>query len=98
MNESHAHAGDLMTLRLASIQYLARDTLAYAFERPDGGPLPSGEPGAHIGLHLPNGLVRQYSLLDGSAHPRSYQVGVKRDANSRGGSKYMHDTLRPGDL
>jgi tetrachlorobenzoquinone reductase len=98
MNEQSAHADNLMTLRLASIQYLARDTLAYAFERPDGAPLPSAAPGAHIGLHLPNGLVRQYSLLDGSANPRAYQVGVKRDVNSRGGSRYMHDKLRPGDL
>lgn len=98
MNEPQARADDLMTLRLASIHYLARDTLAYAFERPDGAPLPSGAPGAHIGLHLPNGLVRQYSLLDGSTDPRFYQVGVKRDARSRGGSQYMHEQLRPGDL
>ena len=54
-------------------------------------------PGAHIGVILPNGVERQYSL-----HPlrdrsfSEYTVGVKRDANSRGGSLFMHDQLRVG--
>ncbi|AKC72228.1 PDR/VanB family oxidoreductase [Pandoraea oxalativorans] len=98
MNEPNSPAGALLKMRLASIQYLARDTLAYAFESLDGSPLPAAEPGAHIGLHLPNGLVRQYSLLEGNANPRSYQVGVKRDAKSRGGSRFMHEELRCGTV
>lgn len=96
MNDQPPSTGALLKLRLESIQYLARDTLLYAFAAPAGTTLPPSEPGAHIGLHLPNGLVRQYSLLEGGREQRRYQVGVKRDPKSRGGSSFMHDQLRPG--
>ena len=54
-------------------------------------------PGAHIDLHLPNGLVRQFSLVAPNSDPDSYVVGVKRDAASRGGSRYIIDEMRVGD-
>jgi len=74
----------------------ARDTNLYTFKRPDNSPLPGAEPGAHIDLILPNGMERQYSLIDYGPTLPEYTVGVKRDANSRGGSLYMHDQLRVG--
>ena len=83
-------------VRLSAIQYAARDTHLYEFTRLDGAPLPDVEPGAHIGLHLPNGMMRQYSLVYSGAAPSRYVVGIKRDANSRGGSRYIHESLRVG--
>jgi ferredoxin-NADP reductase len=81
---------------LTSIRMVARDTNLYSFERPDRGKLPGAEPGAHIGLILPNGIERQYSLVSAGPELSDYTVGVKRDANSRGGSLFMHDQLRVG--
>jgi ferredoxin-NADP reductase len=81
---------------LMGIRMVARDTNLYTFERPDHGPLPPAEPGAHIGVILPNGIERQYSLVHAGSDLTEYTVGVKRDANSRGGSVYMHDQLRVG--
>jgi tetrachlorobenzoquinone reductase len=81
---------------LSAIRLAARDTNIFSFERPDRTPLPGAEPGAHIGVILPNGVERQYSLLHAGATLSEYSVGVKRDANSRGGSIYMHDQLRVG--
>ena len=81
---------------LTGIRMAARDTNLYTFERPDGGRLPSADPGAHIGVILPNGIERQYSLVQSGNDLAEYTVGVKRDANSRGGSVYMHDQLRVG--
>jgi hypothetical protein len=43
----------------------------------DGQPLPPYEPGAHIDLHLPNGLIRQYSLIRAEPDPSCYAVTVK---------------------
>jgi ferredoxin-NADP reductase len=74
----------------------ARDTNLYTFARAGGGPLPGAMPGAHIGVILPNGVERQYSLIDYGQEFSEYTVGVKRDANSRGGSLFMHDQLRVG--
>ena len=65
--------------------------------RPDGGKLPPYKPGAHIDIHLPNGLIRQFSLLNPGADPDSYVVAIKLDAASRGGSRYIFDELRVGD-
>jgi vanillate O-demethylase ferredoxin subunit len=60
--------------------------------------LPPFTAGAHIDLHLPNGLIRSYSLLNPQDETHRYVVGVNRDAASRGGSRYLHETLRPGDV
>lgn len=62
----------------------------------DGG-LPTAQPGAHIDVHLPNGLVRQYSLINGPGEGDRYVIGVKRDVESAGGSAYLHDVVREGD-
>lgn len=54
------------------------------------------EAGAHIDLHLPNGLVRSYSLLNSPTDQGRYVVGILRDRKSRGGSEYVHSQLRVG--
>lgn len=57
---------------------------------------PSFEAGAHIDLHLDNGLVRSYSLCNPDTDSQRYVVGVLNDRNSRGGSRYVHQQLRVG--
>ena len=83
-------------VRLTKIEYAARDTNLYTFERLDGGLLPGAAPGAHIGLHLPNAVERQYSLVESGTELKRYVIGVKRDQASRGGSAYLHERLRVG--
>ncbi|PAT35093.1 PDR/VanB family oxidoreductase [Vandammella animalimorsus] len=63
---------------------------------------PSFTPGAHIDLHLGNGLVRSYSLCQpvsaaDARHP-FYRVGILRDRGSRGGSRWVHESLRVGQI
>jgi ferredoxin-NADP reductase len=89
-------AKGLIEVRLQAIRYAARDTNMYELTRADGKALPPYEPGAHIDLHLPNGLVRQYSLLEAEPDPARYTIAVKRDPASRGGSRCVHDELRVG--
>jgi len=90
------HTG-LIDARLTKIEDVARDTKLYTFQRIDGAKLPAYKPGAHIDLHLPNGLLRQFSLVVPASDPDSYVVGVKRDVASRGGSRYIIDEMRVGD-
>ncbi|MFJ8598866.1 PDR/VanB family oxidoreductase [Streptomyces shenzhenensis] len=59
--------------------------------------LPAWTPGAHIDLWLPE-QTRQYSLCGDPAERREYRVAVLREETSRGGSSYVHDALRPGEL
>ena len=93
--ENARHA--LIDVVLSDVENAARDTNVYTFRRPDGGKLPPYKPGAHIDIHLPNGLIRQFSLLNPSADPDSYVVAIKLDAASRGGSRYIFDELKVGD-
>jgi ferredoxin-NADP reductase len=86
----------LIEVRLTAIRYAARDTNLYEFRRPDGGPLPPYAPGAHVDMHLPNGLIRNYSLTVARPEPGTYTFGIKRDPASRGGSRLIHDELRVG--
>src|SRR6266478_7203734 len=90
------HADRLIDMRVTAIRYAARDTNLYEFAPLDGKPLPPYEPGAHIDLHLPNGLIRQYSLIEAEPDPQRYTIAVKRDPASRGGSRCVHDELRVG--
>ena len=74
----------------------ADDTKVYKLPARDRALLPPAEPGAHIDLHLPNGITRQYSLVEPGAAPASYTLGIKRDPNSRGGSRFIFEALKPG--
>lgn len=63
---------------------------------PDQWELPPFKPGAHIDLHLPNGLVRTYSLCNEPADNARYVIAVKREADGRGGSRALYDDIGIG--
>jgi tetrachlorobenzoquinone reductase len=90
-------AHGLIDARLSKIEDVARDTKIFTFQRVDGGKLPAYKAGAHIDLHLPNGMLRQFSLTVPASDPDGYTVGVKRDENSRGGSRYIIEQMKVGD-
>jgi vanillate O-demethylase ferredoxin subunit len=64
----------------------------------DGSALPAFDAGAHIDVKLPGGMVRQYSLVNAPWRRDGYEICVRRDARSRGGSAYLHDALSAGDV
>ena len=61
----------------------------------DKSEINSWEPGAHIELVLPSGIVRQYSLC-GDPSDDFYTIAVLREDNSRGGSIEIHDEIQEG--
>lgn len=77
-------------------QFEADDIISIELRPIGGGELPPFEAGAHVDLHLPNGLVRSYSLLNAPAQRHRYVVGVLKDKASRGGSRCVHEQLRVG--
>ena len=87
-----------LTLRLVAVSYAAEGINLYEFASPDGAALPAYDPGAHIDLHLPGGVMRQYSLARPWRADQPYQVGVKLDAKTRGGSRWLHEQARVGGL
>lgn len=88
----------MIEVKVQQARALARDILLLDLQAANGQSLPGAAGGAHIDLQLPNGLVRQYSLVNatGQARMASYQVAVGLDAHSRGGSRWIHEKLKPG--
>lgn len=74
----------------------AEDICSFELTAVDGSPLPPFEPGAHIDVHLPNGLIRQYSLCPGTEQLGRYLIAVLLEPASRGGSAAVH-RLQVGD-
>lgn len=87
-----------LTLRVNHVAAEAKDVMLIELGIAGGGSLPPFEPGAHIQLHLPNGLVRQYSLLNDCRERHRYVLGVGLARESRGGSLYVHAGIRQGML
>lgn len=63
----------------------------------DGAALPPFTAGAHIDVHIPGGVVRQYSLCNTPLDRSRYVIGVLREPTSRGGSIAMHERVSEGD-
>jgi len=85
-----------IAVRVARKLREAEDICSYELVREDGAPLPPFEAGAHIDVHLDDGVVRQYSLCNAPGETHRYQIGVLRDGASRGGSLAMHERIEEG--
>jgi vanillate O-demethylase ferredoxin subunit len=83
-------ANSLLQVRVARKQVQALDIVSLDLVAVDGSALPPFTPGAHVDVHLPGGLVRQYSLCNDPAGASCYRIGVLRTAPSRGGSEAVH--------
>ncbi|CAL9431371.1 PDR/VanB family oxidoreductase [Streptomyces sp. enrichment culture] len=64
--------------------------------RLEGTGLPRWEPGAHLDLVLPSGLVRQYSLCGDPEDTSSYTVAARLVEDGRGGSRELHEQVQEG--
>lgn len=62
----------------------------------EGQHVPEWTFGAHVDLILRNDLIRQYSLCGDPSDRSQWTIAVLREPNSAGGSKYIHEILRPG--
>ena len=88
----------LTRVRVKRISFEADSINSYELISPDGGDLAPFTAGSHIDLHLPNGMIRSYSLVNDQSERNRYLIAVNNDAASRGGSKMIHETMRVGDV
>ena len=88
-----------LELRVRAITFEAEGVLGCELTPLDAiAALPAFTAGAHIDLHLPGALVRSYSLLNDPRETHRYCIGVHRSPRSRGGSRHVHEALRPGQV
>lgn len=86
----------ILDCEVAAVQSVATGIVSLELRRRDGGDLPAWEPGSHVDLLLPGGLVRQYSLCGAAEDRSSYRVAVLREPEGSGGSVLVHDRIAVG--
>ncbi len=87
-----------LQVRVARKAVEALDIVTLELVAANGQALPAFSAGSHIDVQLPNGITRQYSLCNDPQETHRYQIGVLRDAASRGGSAAVHDLVKEGDV
>jgi vanillate O-demethylase ferredoxin subunit len=87
-----------MQVRIKRISFEAESINSYELVAPAGSDLVAFTAGSHIDLHLPDGMIRSYSLVNDPSERSRYVIAVNKDAASRGGSRFVHATLRAGDI
>jgi len=96
MHGNHGEAD--LRLAVARRETVADGVVTLELRDPAGADLPAWTPGSHIDLDLGPHLVRQYSLCGDPTDRAVWRVGILREPKSRGGSQYVHDILRQGDV
>ncbi|KAA1172876.1 oxidoreductase [Marinobacter salinexigens] len=84
------------TFQVRAMRVGARNIHLFELYPENGAALPEVAPGSHIDLVLPDGQIRQYSLITPLCSSKRYVIGVKKEAAGRGGSRWLHDDLRLG--
>ena len=85
-------------LVVESYEIVAEDVVAVTLVHPDGEALPAWTPGAHIDLILTPEITRQYSLCSSPADAHRFTVGILNAPSSRGGSRYVHESVSKGSV
>ena len=88
---------DTLRVSVRSLTLEAHGILSVELVPANGGLLPAFTAGSHIDLHLSKSLSRSYSLTNSQDQCHRYVVAVNKDPASRGGSRHIHELLRPGD-
>lgn len=83
----------LYDVKVAKRYIQGQDISIIELESPLNEALPSFSAGAHIDVHLPNGMIRQYSLCQDPAQSAHYRLAVLKDVHSRGGSQCVFEQL-----
>ncbi len=72
----------------------------FCFKRGDGELLPTFSGGAHTVVEMRDGDITRlnpYSLMSDPRDRSAYTISVRRDDQGRGGSLFMHKTVKAGD-
>jgi ferredoxin-NADP reductase len=85
-----------LKVRVDALREEAHGVRSFSISRLDGLPFDGYDPGAHIDVTSPSGITRQYSLCGDPACVDSHVFAVKKEEQSRGGSRSLHEEVTVG--
>ncbi len=97
MKNSPEQGDAAFEVRIEAVSVEAEGVISLTLVRPDNRQLPAWQPGAHIDVCLPGGLVRQYSLC-GEIGENYWRIGILEEPDGRGGSRQIHRECTVGGL
>ncbi|NOD48997.1 MULTISPECIES: reductive dehalogenase [unclassified Ruegeria] len=91
-------SGDAPVMRVAvtKVDKMTADVTKYEFSTLDGAPLPGWTAGAHLDVLVAPEYLRQYSMSGDPSDRSTYQIGVLREDEGRGGSALLHRIFSEG--
>ncbi len=84
----------LLNAQVIERKSITKDIVSLTLQSSDETPLPVARAGAHVDVHIRDGLVRQYSLTGQMSS--TYEIAIQREPESHGGSVAMHDIYQQG--
>ncbi|WP_436857668.1 PDR/VanB family oxidoreductase [Citrobacter tructae] len=90
----------MLEVRVRQVETITPHVKRFTFVAPDGGPLPAFSGGSHILVQMQEGenhYSNAYSLISSPFDTSCYQIAVRLEEDSRGGSRFMHQQVAPGD-
>jgi vanillate O-demethylase ferredoxin subunit len=87
-----------LELKVTKLRDLTSNIKMFELVNAKGGDLPAFEPGAHIDFKLPDGKIRSYSLANDPTETNRYVTAILKDVNGKGGSVWMHENVKEGDV
>ncbi|MCL4167167.1 UNVERIFIED_CONTAM: hypothetical protein GTU68_041343, partial [Idotea baltica] len=89
-----------ITVTVTDVVPLNELVTRFEFKRTDGGLLPTFSGGAHTVVEMEDGAITRlnpYSLMSDPMDQTTYTISVRRDDEGRGGSMFMHQSVKVGD-
>lgn len=90
-----------LAMRVADIETVTPLIKRFTLVAAEGGDLPGFSAGSHVLVHMTDAAQHYrnaYSLMSAPNDRTSYQIAVRRQEDSRGGSAYLHARVQIGDM
>ncbi len=96
----HVYVNDgqspVLRVDITQAREMADGVTKYEFRMPDGSDLPAWQAGAHLDIVVAPEFLRQYSMSGDPGDRSTYQIGVLREDQGRGGSALLHRIFNQG--
>lgn len=91
-----ANTYEMFSVRVTAVEQATPQIKRFTLARTDGQPMPAFTGGSHVIVKMSDGLSNAYSLMSDPRDLSHYQIGVRLEEQSKGGSAFMHQQVEVG--
>ncbi|MFV3305402.1 PDR/VanB family oxidoreductase [Pseudomonas sp. NY15181] len=91
-----ANTYEMFSVRVTAVEQATPQIKRFTLARADGQPMPAFTGGSHVIVKMTEGLSNAYSLMSDPRDLSHYQIGVRLEEQSKGGSAFMHQQVEVG--